>query len=338
MNFDILQCYNVGVIDSDDPNKGAWLSSDVMACVACYRRPRLYAVRKTRFDIEMIGLDTGDMIRHIRKIDAVCVADKLDVSPDGHTMVVGSDENSITVLNNFTKDIVTVKHEKGMSVYSIAISYDCNIFAVSMDNFSIRMGYIRLKKWNLKLTGHAGAIPTLAWTHDDKHVISGSYDRTVRIWNIETGHEQILRGHSASVFSLAVSPDDSIIASGSGGGQILVWDRLKCECIRTINHHDFVALSLQITLDGKSLLSSSADRTIAMHDIESGKIVHVMKGHTDWVDLLTVSPNGQSVVSASHDGTVRSWSLKTGLCEEVIKFSATHEDQRVLVIKKIGYL
>ncbi|KIL53895.1 hypothetical protein M378DRAFT_93416, partial [Amanita muscaria Koide BX008] len=61
---------------------------------------------------------------------------------------------------------------------------------------------------------------------DGKRIASGSHDKTICIWDVETG-EQVtnpLKGHTGYVRSVAFSPDGKRIASGSNDKTIYVWD------------------------------------------------------------------------------------------------------------------
>ncbi|KAG8872403.1 hypothetical protein FRB98_009639 [Tulasnella sp. 332] len=66
----------------------------------------------------------------------------------------------------------------------------------------------------------------LAISSDGKTVVSGSGDRTARLWDIETGRARgdALKGHTESVSCLAISPDGKTLAAGSSGGGIFLWD------------------------------------------------------------------------------------------------------------------
>ncbi|MGK7899738.1 MAG: WD40 repeat domain-containing protein, partial [Xenococcus sp. (in: cyanobacteria)] len=71
--------------------------------------------------------------------------------------------------------------------------------------------------------------------HPQKNIIaSGSYDRTVRIWDGETGEcLHIIHGHSKEIVSVAFSPDGSSLASGSKNGIVKLWDLDTYECTKT---------------------------------------------------------------------------------------------------------
>ena len=69
----------------------------------------------------------------------------------------------------------------------------------------------------MQLQGHDGHVYSVAFSPDDSKVVSGSMDKTVRVWDISNGTEILppLRGHEDVVYSVAFSSDGSKIVSGS---------------------------------------------------------------------------------------------------------------------------
>ena len=76
------------------------------------------------------------------------------------------------------------------------------------------------KTWPLalqQLKGHDDHVVSVAFSPDGSKIVSGSFDKTIRVWDASTGVEMLppLRGHDDSVQSVALSPDGSKIVSGS---------------------------------------------------------------------------------------------------------------------------
>jgi WD40 repeat protein len=66
---------------------------------------------------------------------------------------------------------------------------------------------------------------SVAFSPDGAHIVSGSYDKTLRVWDAQTGKElAVLKGHSSYVYSVAFSPDGAHIVSGSHDKTVRVWD------------------------------------------------------------------------------------------------------------------
>ncbi|MDY6901969.1 MAG: hypothetical protein SWZ49_28435, partial [Cyanobacteriota bacterium] len=76
-----------------------------------------------------------------------------------------------------------------------------------------------------QLGGHNGLISRVEWSQDGNSLASSSFDKTINIWNVETGEcIQTLRGHERRVWGIALSPDGKTLASGSSDQTIRLWN------------------------------------------------------------------------------------------------------------------
>lgn len=83
------------------------------------------------------------------------------------------------------------------------------------------------------LRGHFGAITSLIWLQKQNRLISGSEDKTIRVWNIETGQEEYrLEGHTAAITSLSPTYDGSMFASKAD--DIHIWSTYTWKTIYTL--------------------------------------------------------------------------------------------------------
>ena len=77
----------------------------------------------------------------------------------------------------------------------------------------------------LTLKGHSGGVNSVSFSPDGKRIASGSFDRTVKVWDAQTGQETLtLKGHTGYVSSVSFSPDGKRIVSGSWDNTLKVWD------------------------------------------------------------------------------------------------------------------
>lgn len=153
--------------------------------------------------------------------------------------------------------------------------------------------------------GHSNGVMCLQF--DDTILASGSYDSTIKLWNIETGEEiRTLTGHELGVRCLQF--DDTKLASGSLDGKVKVWDLQSGKCLCTLPGHTGGVIGLHLT--GTLLASSSADETIRVWNFQDRSAV-TLRGHTDWVNAVRIDPTSRTLFSASDDSTIRLWDLDT---------------------------
>jgi len=170
------------------------------------------------------------------------------------------------------------------------------------------------------LEGHTGIVLGVAVTADGKTVVSGSSDKTLKVWDLETGKCRAnLKGHSDAVLGVAVTADGKTVVSGSQDRTLKVWDLETGQCRATFEGHSGSTLSAAVTPDGRTVISGSNDKTLKVWDLETGGCRATLKGHTDIVRNVAVTPSGKTVVSGSNDKTLKVWDLETGGCRATLR-------------------
>ncbi|KAJ9412841.1 hypothetical protein QL093DRAFT_2518946 [Fusarium oxysporum] len=171
----------------------------------------------------------------------------------------------------------------------------------------------------LTLEGHSDWISSVVFSHDSKKLASASGDKTIRIWNAETGEcERVLEGHSERVRSVAFSHNSKRVASASDDKTIRIWSVETGVCERVLEGHSDWVISVAFSYDSKKLASGSDDKTIRIWSVETGECERVLEGHSDWVSSVVFSHDSKKVASASWDKTIRIWNAETGECEEIV--------------------
>ncbi|CAJ0748240.1 18187_t:CDS:2 [Entrophospora sp. SA101] len=160
--------------------------------------------------------------------------------------------------------------------------------------------------------GHRDGVTCLQFNDEKNILISGSYDATVRIWDIEKGETvRILTGHLNCVKTLQF--DDVKLITGSLDHTIKLWNYKTGQCIRTFcGHADGVN---SIHFNERILASGSADWTVRVWDFTSCE-QYALRGHTDRVNCVIIYKQSQ-VLSSSDDCTIRVWDLPTKSCVRV---------------------
>ena len=102
-----------------------------------------------------------------------------------------------------------------------------------------------------------------AVTPDGKWAVSASFDKTLKVWNLETGRALHALGcHTHSVNGVAVTHGGKQAVSASGDHTLKVWDLKTGRAIRTLEGHSSCVRDVALTPDGKQAVSASWDRTL----------------------------------------------------------------------------
>ncbi|MFN6564773.1 MAG: WD40 repeat domain-containing protein [Nostoc sp. ChiSLP01] len=210
----------------------------------------------------------GKLVNSLEEVHSKSV-DAIAISPDGKILISSSWHIKVGDLFN-GKEISTLEGNGYIS--SLAISPDSKIFVNdSYDTIKVRefsKGNF-LDWWKLKITtprllkGHSSKINTLAIGYDGKTLVSGGEDKTVKIWNLQTGElKQTLAGHTGKVNAVAISADSKIIASASNDKTVKIWDLNGGWLLRTLEGHTKVVRTVAISPDCQTIVSGSWDKTI----------------------------------------------------------------------------
>src|SRR5262249_26989884 len=113
--------------------------------------------------------------------------------------------------------------------------------------------------------------------------LSGSYDGTVRLWDLETGREvQRLRGHSDRVRSVAVSPDGQQMLSGGCDQTLRLWDVQTGREVHRFRRHSHWVIHVAFSPDGRRAISGSLDGTVRLWSVRTGREVGGIGGSGVW--------------------------------------------------------
>jgi len=163
------------------------------------------------------------------------------------------------------------------------------------------------------LRGHTAAVFSVALSADGQTLVSGSLDKTIKVWNLSTGKEiRTLTGHTDAIWSVALSADGRTLVSGSLDKTIKVWNLSTGKELRTLTGHKYDIRSVVLSADGRTLVSGSLDKTIKVWNLSTGKELRTLKGHTSGVTCVVLSADGQTLVSGSSDHTIKVWNLSIG--------------------------
>ena len=141
-------------------------------------------------------------------------------------------------------------------------------------------------------------------------LVSGSFDTTLKRWNLSTGKEiSTLEGNAGSVHAVAISSDGRTIASGHGNNTIKLWNLSTGQEIGILKGHSSSVESVAISQDSKILAGGGFDGTIKLWDLATKREIATFKGNSTAVKSVAFAPDGQTLASGSNDNTILLWNL-----------------------------
>ncbi len=183
----------------------------------------------------------------------------LALSPDGKSIASGSDDNTVQVWDaNSGSHLAT--HTANGTVRSLTWSPDGARIASTV--------YDTVEVWNSTsgnllntYKGHSGNnVNAVAWSHNGKHVASGSDDRTVQVWDAASlSASYTYTGHAQPVYAVSWSADDSRVASGGADITVQVWNASGGSNRFVYHGHNSQVNTVEWSPNGKEVASGSGD-------------------------------------------------------------------------------
>ncbi len=156
-----------------------------------------------------------------------------------------------------------------------------------------------------KQSGRVNWIFSVAFSPDGTLVVSGSEDRTVRVWAVNMGNCLTLKGHQDIVYSVAFSPDGRLIASGSADNTVKLWDVGSGDAIETLRGHKAPVYAVKFSPDGRVLASGGYEQNIRLWDVKTVSVLKTLPAHFVW--SVAFSPDGTKLAVGAFNSVVRLW-------------------------------
>jgi WD40 repeat protein len=197
----------------------------------------------------------------------------------------------------------------------------------------------RGRQWKsgvLVLEGHRDRVLSVAISSNGLHIVSGSWDHTVRVWDRISGtHQRTMTGHTGLVNSVGISPDSRLIVSGSSDGTVRVWKTVSGTCHHILNRSwdddETHPVSLASSGNGKEsphdvifvaftspeqIVSGFSNGTLVFWDVLSGNHQRIMNTGDGKVTVLAFAYYKCQIAVASDDSIMRVYGVESGSLQQ----------------------
>jgi len=188
-----------------------------------------------------------------------------------------------------------------------SLSPDRRVAAVGRGDGAIQLVEIDSGKILDTYREHADAVTAVAFVPGGTRFVSGSRDKTVRLWDVKTPEKSLTTwtGHQSAVGGVAISSDGRMVVSGCGAGVIKFWDlRHRGKALDSINWHRSAIRTLAISPDNKVLASGGEDKAVKLWDLASHRQLGSFQ-FDDVIRLVSFSSDGNNLAVITGNGTLR---------------------------------
>ncbi len=271
----------------------------------------------------------------VRRLDAADGAElgnvkHISVSPNGKlVLAANSDERTIRIFEFATgKEVIYpaagtksgpfLKLSSRYALWSASFSHDSrNVIAVGGDQarlWEIDSTVEQKRRRRLSFSPH-GIVASASFSIDGSKIVSGSWDGSARIWDVDTGEAIIkLEGqHTRAVNCATFSPDadSNFVLTASDDGTAILWSidwqNNSATRERTFAGHEGSILWATFTADGRRIATASQDNTARIWSTASAKEFIELRGHTGPVIRVAFTQDDKWVSTTSEDNSARIW-------------------------------
>lgn len=162
------------------------------------------------------------------------------------------------------------------------------------------------------LSGHLDVVKSIAISSDGQIIASGSYDKTIKLWELKTGELlHTIAGHKQRVTCVAISPDNQTLVSSSEDTTIKLWTLGSGKLKQTLAGHSGRVRCIAFSPNGQILISCSG-MEVKLWAVLTGRLLSTLVGHSHSTRLVAFSPDGKNCVIGGLDGSLELWNPHIG--------------------------
>ncbi|GHO47210.1 NB-ARC domain-containing protein [Ktedonospora formicarum] len=193
----------------------------------------------------------------------------------------------------------------------VAVSRTGEYWAAGSWRGEVRVWCEEGHRLHLVWQAHTDTTFILVFSPDERTLATGSWDGTVKLWDLQSGILLWTQWHAGPIFSAVFSPDGQTLASGGDDAVIQFWDVSSGRKVQMVPHPGPV-FALAWSPNGQLVASSTFDGSIRLWQMQRSQpppCNSVLRGHTNWVFSLSFAPDSIHLASSSWDRTVKVWDV-----------------------------
>lgn len=215
---------------------------------------------------------------------------------------------------------------------SQAIAAPATVKSIAVNTPTIIPERLSAIKQMRRMRGHNGAISSLSFSPDSRTLVSGSVDKTAKVWDISYGRVlYTFARHTDAVRGVAYHPAGHTIVSGGRDAVVTLWNASTGLPRHVVQLKSGVSC-LAFNADGQ-VLAAGGEALVYLLNPENGEVQKTFSGHAGRVSSVAVSPDGRTIISGGLDGALRMWSTG-GLTS---RFRPSLETRRVNYIWSVAF-
>lgn len=223
---------------------------------------------------------------------------------DGQLLVAGDEDGHVRLFDANSRSVLRVFKGHSAPVHRTFFTNDLHHIASFSDDKSVIVWDISTEKSINSFRFHSDYVRAGAVNPASENIIlSGSYDNTIKMYDIRTSKEVMSLSHGSPLESLVFLPTGGIFIS-AGGTEVKVWDAVSGgRQLMNISQHTKAVTCLQVSADGRHLVSGSLDRQVKFFNTTNYQMVHKMN-YTNSILSLGLSRDSNTLVIGQVDGTL----------------------------------
>ena len=147
---------------------------------------------------------------------------------------------------------------------------------------------IEIKESENSIISHKDEVNIIKYSPNEKLIVSGSYDKTIKIYSNNLNLINTLNGHKRGVTDLSFSPYAKILVSSSSDKTIKLWNLNDYTCLNTFQGHLSTVLKIDFIYNGTHLISSGGDGLIKIWNIQNSECINTIDSHQGKIWALDI--------------------------------------------------